>query len=273
MPAPPTRALLDNTSLGQRDWPSRIEHEASSRNHQPSGDKQLKLNIPETLRERCGACKEGHDIRFCPHPNTEDGRTKICPICDTSNHPWYLCSHYDKKDTSLQWDICWENRRGLPTLVHNNSLHMIFLNKPNLEDEETPFEERLRLINSKAGPLSPAFVKRLMPPREHDDCVQQQLRKGRQLPWHLYKEILESLTKRHNQVIEDPATVNMQVGNFIPGTNTTDVPKARNQKYLQSIDQNSGVSRQTAGQQLNFSQSRAGVGPPSSLRPYSWRST
>lgn len=104
------------------------------------------------------------------------------------------------------------NRRGLPTLVHGNSLQGIFLTELNLEDEETPFEDRLRALNSKAGPLSPALVKRLLPPSGSDSCVQQQLRAGRRLPWQLGKEILESPMSRSDQAIEDPATKDMQVG-------------------------------------------------------------
>lgn len=128
------------------------------------------------------------------------------------------------------------NRRGLPTLVHDNSLHGIFLTELNLEDEETPFEDRLRALNSKAGPLSPALVKRLLPPSGSDSCVQQQLRAGRRLPWQLGKEILESPMSRSDQAIEDPATKDMQVGNFIPDTKTSYIPKAGKQKYFQSLD-------------------------------------
>lgn len=175
-------------------------------------------------------------VRFCPYPNTEDGRTKICPVCDTSKHAWYQCVHYDEKDTQLQWGVCWVNRRGLPTLVHDQSLHGIFLTKLDLEDEETPFESRLRALNTQAGPLSPAFVKRLLPPEGSDFCVQQQLRAGRRLPWQLDREILESPMDRPDQAIEDPATRDMQVGNFIPDTKTSYVPKAGKQKYFQSLD-------------------------------------
>ncbi|KAG8156996.1 hypothetical protein KVR01_013218 [Diaporthe batatas] len=197
---------------------------------------QPKKQIPEAMRDKCGACREDHDIRFCPYPNTEDGRTKICPICDTSKHAWYQCVHYEEDDTHLQWEICWVNRRCLPTLVHDHSLHGIFLKKLNLEDEETPFEIRLLVLNTEAGPLSPAFVKRLLPPNGSDSCVQQQLWIGRQLPWQLDKDILESSMFRPEWAIEDPATKDMQVGNFIPDTKTSYVPKAGKQEYFKSLD-------------------------------------
>lgn len=136
-----------------------------------------------------------------------------------------------------QWTICWENRRGLPTLVHDNSLLEVILFRLDLGDETTPVEDRIRMLNTKAGPLSPAFVKRLLPPQNSDDYVQQQLRDGRKLPWQLKKEVLESPMNRSDQVVEDPATKDMKLGNIIPGTKTTYVPEAGKQKYFQSLDQ------------------------------------
>jgi hypothetical protein len=184
------------------------------------------------MRDKCGACKKGHDIRFCPYPNTEDGRTEICPVCDTSNHAWYKCDYYGEKDAWLQWDICWVNRRGLPKIVHGNSLYEVFVAKIHQGDNKKSIEERIRVLNTRAGPLSPDFVKRLMPPKDDDDFVHQQLLDGRRLPWDLDKEVLESNTDRPDKVIEDPETKDMQGWGLFHDTKTDFVPKAGKLNYF-----------------------------------------
>lgn len=135
MPPPPPRAQLgpgpssrrDQSSRGERERPSRDNR--SSRDSRSSRDEPQKKSIPVELRDKCGACKRDHDICFCPEPNTKNGRTKICPVCDSTKHAWCHCHHYDERDIATQYEICWENRRGLPTLVHDVSLHELFLQK------------------------------------------------------------------------------------------------------------------------------------------------
>lgn len=237
----PSRAPLNLRTPSLRGQSSRAGRELPYRDDRPK-------EIPQTYRDKCGACKEGHDIRFCPYPNTKDGRTKICPICDTSKHAWYTCEHYNEEDTGLQWIVCWTNRRGLSVIVHNASLHELFYKKVHLGNVKKAVEDRVRALNMKPGPLSPAFVKRLMPPQDDDDYVQQQLREGRRLPWELEKEDLESNMDRLKKVIEDPETENMQLDKRINGTKTTYVPKAGKLKYFRELHQKNRRDEQTAQQ-------------------------
>lgn len=241
MPPPPSMLPRGPITPNLRGQLSRARRKPPYRDYRPK-------EIPRTFRDKCGACKEGHDIRFCPYPNTEDGRTKICPICDTSKHAWYTCEHYNEEDTGLQWIVCWINRRGLSVLVHNASLHELFYKKVHLGNVKKPVEDRVRALNMKAGPLSPAFVQRLMPPQDDDDYVQQQLGEGRQLPWELEKEVLESNMDRLGKVIEDPETKNMQLDKLINGTKTTYVPKAGKLKYFRELHQKNRKDEQTAQQ-------------------------
>lgn len=198
---------------------------------QASKEDSLKMGIPDAKRDKCGACDGDHDIRYCPSPNTEDHRTKICPICDTTKHAWCDCKYYVEGDFHEQFNVLWMNRRGLPVLVYDISLHEVFLNKLHLEKGAASLEDRARMFNQKAGPLTPKFVERLLPPKDSDDEVQRQLQNGRELPWQLGKVDRESVFSRPDKMIVDPDTNNMKVGNILHGTRTTKTPKAGKQKY------------------------------------------
>lgn len=197
--------------------------------------------IPQTNRDKCGACSQDHDIRYCPYPNTEDGRTKICPICDTTKHAWHECWYY-KRDITEQWNVCWENRRCLPTLVHDASLDEILGSMVSLARETSnkygpsPLEKLNYHFKKRPGPLSPAFVKNLMPPDVRDNHVQQALQDGRMLPWQLEKKILQCPVKRPGMAVRDPATTEMSPESYILGTSTTRVPGAAKLKYFHDLD-------------------------------------
>ncbi|KAG8157846.1 hypothetical protein KVR01_012508 [Diaporthe batatas] len=209
----------------------------------PRGD-QPRLKIPEIRRTKCGACHQDHDIRFCPRPNTEDGRTKICPVCDTSEHAWCECKHYDPDDLATKWMVIWYNRRCLPTLVHDDTLNDVFLGKLYLLDVEKSIEERTKDLNGKAGPLTPKFVMKLLPPKRADerakwaleDNVQKQLDAGRKLPWELERIVLQYNFHRPDMAVEDAATKEMQTWKLVEGTKTKVIPKARKLDYFRELD-------------------------------------
>jgi hypothetical protein len=78
--------------------------------------------------------------------------------------------------------------------------------KLGMDENETPFGDCLRMLTIESGPLTPAFVKRLMPPKLEDQYVQQQLVDGRQHPWDLESNILESNVDRPDKVVQDLET-------------------------------------------------------------------
>lgn len=195
--------------------------------------------MPSGNRGKCGACSENHDIRYCPYPNTEDGRTKICPICNTTKHAWFECWYY-KRDVLEQWTICWRNRRCLPALVHDAPLDEIFHSRVSLaretsnKDGPSPLEN----LNSLPGPLSPAFVKRLMPLDVGDAHIQHELQEGRLSPWELTRGMLEDSTGRPVTVIRDNSTMEMRIDRFIDGTRSSagSVPTANKQDFFHDMD-------------------------------------
>lgn len=200
--------------------------------------------MPEANRDKCGACSENHDIRYCPYPNTEDGRTKICPICNTTKHAWFECWYY-KRDVTEQWTVCWANRRCLPVLVHDAPLDEIFHSKVSLERETSEKEETYFLedFDSLPGPLSPAFVKKLMPPDVGDDHIRHELQearlgKGRLVPWELSRMILEESRLRGVCAVRDRLTMDMRIHRFIDGTRSSagHVPAARKQGFFYDMD-------------------------------------
>lgn len=172
--------------------------------------------------EKCGACSQNHDIRYCPYPNTEDGRIKICPICNSSKHAWFECWYY-KRDVKEQWTICWENRRCLPTLVHDAPLDEIFHSRVSLarDTSNTDGPSPIESFNSLPGPLSPAFVKKLMPLDVGDAHIHQELQEGRRVPWDLKREVLEDNAWRSKGAIRDKSTIDMRIDRFIDGTRSS----------------------------------------------------
>ncbi|KAL1849914.1 hypothetical protein Daus18300_013109 [Diaporthe australafricana] len=278
IPPPTSNAPLNSRTSSNRRQQSRARPERPS-NRDGSTPKGTPKEIPQKLRTKCGSCRKDHDIRYCPYPNTDDLRTKICPICDTTKHAWFQCEHY-KDDASEQFDICWVNRRGLPTLVHDNSLHEVFVSKLSLKDHGHDTDaDCLRSLNYRAGPLGPQFVKRLMPPEHKDGTVADQLNKGQKLPWDLDKETLESPVNRPNQMIEDPATRNMRPGHYTHGTKTTVIPKARALEYFLKLKQEERDRKrtqdETAQNTLDFSKGLAGrnSAAPSSKKTFTIRSS
>lgn len=243
MPAPSSKAPLSPRPSGCRGHSSRAERKRPYRDDGPK-------KIPSDLRDKCGACKEDHDIRFCPYPNTDNGQTKYCPVCDNTKHAWFQCTHYDAKDYRQQFKICWIDRRGLPSAVHDVPLHGIFAEKVDMGDDKQPIEVRVQALNNKAGPLTPDFVKRLIPPEDKDEYVQQQLLDGRKLPWDLNRQALHANADRPDKVIEDPATKNMQIEKMLRGTRTAhnNVPKARKLDYFRELHLNNRKEEQTAQQ-------------------------
>lgn len=149
--------------------PPRPNEDNTKTNAKGAPKKDRPKTIPLENRDKCGACTEYHDIRYCPYPNTEDGRTKICPICDTSKHAWFECWYY-KRDVMEQWTVCWVNRRCLPTLVHDAPLDEIFYSRVSLARQAPNIDgpSHLESLNSLPGPLSPAFVQKLVPPDRED---------------------------------------------------------------------------------------------------------
>lgn len=195
--------------------------------------------MPQANRDKCGACSQNHDIRYCPYPNTEDGRTKVCPICNSSKHAWFECWYY-KRDVMEQWTICWANRRCLPTLVHNAPLDEIFHSRVSLARETTNTDgpSPLENFNILPGPLSPAFVKKLMPPDVGDAHIHQELQEGRLAPWELKRGILEDNVFRSKGVIRDKSTMDMRIDRFIDGTRSSaeGVPAASKQDFFLDME-------------------------------------
>lgn len=226
MPPPAPRPLRAN----EDKVPSKIKS---------APKKDRPKTIPQTNRDKCGACSQDHDIRFCPYPNTEDGRTKICPICDTTKHAWHECWYY-KRDITEQWNVCWDNRRCLPTLVHDASLDEILGSRVSLaretsnEDEPSPLEN----FNNLPGPLSPAFVKKLMPINCEDAHIIHEVQKGRIVPWELVREALEDNQVRINSAMRDKSTMDMSLDRFIAGTRSSvgSVPAASKQRFFNNMD-------------------------------------
>lgn len=226
-PSMPPRGPRPSIHSGQSN---RAKQKRPSRNEEPK-------KIPDDLRDRCGACNEDHDIRFCPYPNTDNGQTKSCPICDTTKHAWCQCEYYDPTDWQAQWDTCWQDRRGLPSLVHDEHLHEVFMRNARMPGDNKLDEARARDNSIKAGPLTPDFVQRLMPPKENDQEVQSQLLAGRKLPWDVPGQELNSCLDRPDKLIEDPATKNMQLFTTLDGTRTAgrDIPKAYKLPYFRQL--------------------------------------
>lgn len=195
--------------------------------------------LPQANRNKCGACKQNHDIRYCPYPNTDDGRTKICPICNMSNHAWFECWYY-KRDVMEQWNVCWANRRCLPTLVHDAPLDEILHSRISLarktsnEDGPLPLEK----FNNLPGPLSPDFVKKLMPIDREDAHITHEVKKGRIVPWELEREALEDNEARTSRAIRDKSTMDMSIDRFIAGTRSSaeSVPAASKQSFFNNMD-------------------------------------
>lgn len=195
--------------------------------------------MPQANRNKCGACKQNHDIRYCPYPNTDDGRTKICPICNTSNHAWFECWYY-QRDVMEQWNVCWENRRCLPTLVHDAPLNEILHSRISLEREASSEDgpSPLKNFNNLPGPLSPVFVKKLMPIDLGDSHITHEVQLGRIVPWELKRETLEDNEARTKSSIRDKSTMDMRIDRFIAGTRSSaeSVPSASKQRFFQYLD-------------------------------------
>lgn len=200
--------------------------------------------MPQENRDKCGACKQNHDIRYCPYPNTDDGRTKICPICDTTNHAWCECRYY-KRDVIQQFQVCYENRRFLPTLVHNESIKMVLMSKVTLSSEmkRDNWWETLDIYNKPPGPLSPAFVKTLMPTQVTDLDIQRQVSEGRCAPWELERDDLQDGNRRVNKAFFDPSTAKMTMESNIQGTSSSieNIPSAKKLDYFVGLTRASRV--------------------------------
>lgn len=194
--------------------------------------------IPEKLRDKCGACSEKHDIRFCPYPNTEDGRTKICPICNRASHAWFECYFYNREVVE-QFNICYENRRFLPTLVHNENIKMVLMNKVTLSTEmkRDNGQETLDICNVLPGPLSPAFVKKLMPTQVTDPDIQRQVSEGRCAPWDLVPRDLLDRAKRAEKAFYDPSTAKVTMESIIEDITSEKgkTPRARKLDYFEEL--------------------------------------
>lgn len=194
--------------------------------------------MPQANRDKCGACKQNHDIRYCPYPNTDDGRTKICPICDTTKHAWCECWYY-KRDVTQQFQVCYENRRCLPTLVHDESIRLVLVNKVTFSSEikGDNGQEALNILNKRPGPLSPAFVKTLMPTQVTDPDIQIQLSEGRCAPWDLVPGDLLDRTKRTTKAFSDPSTAKMTMDTNIEDTwsSLDNIPHARKLDYFKEL--------------------------------------
>lgn len=219
--------------------PSKANEDKKKSNIKGAPKNARPKTMPQANRNKCGACSEDHDIRYCPYPNTEDGRTKICPICNTTKHAWFECWYY-KRDVLEQWTVCWENRRCLPALVHDAPLDEIFHSRVSLARETSnkdgPFP--FKNFNSLPGPLSPAFVKRLMPLDVGDAHIQHELQEGRISPWELTRGMLEDSSGCTVRAIRDQSTMEMRIDRFIDGTRSSagSVPTASKQDFFHDMD-------------------------------------
>lgn len=228
--------------------PPRPNEDKTKANAKSAPKKDRPKTIPLENRDKCGACSEYHDIRYCPYPNTEDGRTKICPICNTSKHAWFECWYY-KKDVMEQWTVCWVNRRCLPTLVHDAPLDEIFYSRASLAREKASSDgpSDLESLNCLPGPLSPQFVKKLVPPDRENAWIQHELQDGRVVPWKLCRAALEDSGHRAQSCIRDESTIHMLIDGTrsskenIPATIKhesfimSDTMKANNEVYDQIL--------------------------------------
>lgn len=247
LPLPPPTAIKETQFRSHRPRtslappatrPSRAIQDKNKSNIKSAPKNDRPKTMPEANRDKCGACSKSHDIRYCPYPNTEDGRIKIFPICNTSKHAWFECWYY-KRDVTEQWIVCWVNRRCLPALVHDASLDEIFHSRVSLARETNNTDEPFLLenFNSLPGPLSPAFVKKLMPLDIEDPHIHHELRERRLVPWVLTREMLEDSRGRTVKAIRDKSTMGMRIDRFIDGTRSSagSVPAASKQDFFHDM--------------------------------------
>lgn len=163
----------------------------------------------------------------------------MCPICNTTKHAWFECWYY-KRDVMEQWTVCWENRRCLPALVHDAPLDEIFHSRVSLarETNNADGSSLLENFNSLPGPLSPAFVKKLMPLDVADAHIQHELQERRLVPWELTREMLEDSRGRTVMAIRDKSTMEMRIDRFIDGTRSSagSIPAASKQDFFHDMD-------------------------------------
>lgn len=235
----PRRDRPQSSNSRRNPMPPPAARQSRANEDKTASKKDRTKTMPQENRDKCGACKQNHDIRYCPYPNTDDGRTKICPICNTSNHAWFECWYY-KRDVMEQWNVCWANRRCLPTLVHDAPLDEILHSRIGLarergnNDGPSPLEN----FNKLPGPLSPAFVKKLMPIDRKDAHITLEVQNGRIVPWELKREALEDNEARTTSTIRDKSTMDMRIDRFIAGTRSSaeSIPAASKQPFFNNID-------------------------------------
>ncbi|ROV93360.1 hypothetical protein VMCG_08401 [Cytospora schulzeri] len=73
----------------------------------------------------------------------------------------------------------------------------------------------------RPGPLTPAFVLKMLDSSKNYADIQKQLREGRVLPWDLEATFLVNNTERIKKVVLDPVTCHMTDDTVLKGTKTT----------------------------------------------------
>lgn len=203
-------------------------HTTRSHNAPSTSHSNGRTTTSEPLK--CVNCSGNHHGKFCPHPNTADGRLQYCRVCNTTDHPMFKCpSTSSDYLTPMEYKIFWVDRIGLPILVHNKPLHVILANKLATEQERDSTLNNVILVNP--GPLSPFFVQALKAPNHavtptrgeplvDPRHIRNEKEKGKKMPWELKDIDLRSRFRRIATVILDPLTIHPDGSRIIHGTVT-----------------------------------------------------
>lgn len=223
----PARRQDDRNSPRERRPSSRDRAESGdnrdpSRGRTPSSSGPMGPPARPKQKNVCCNCKKDHHVRFCPYPNTEDGRLQACTICNTTEHAWFQCKAY-KQSQEREYVTCWLNRSGLCILVHNKSIGQVY--QEELDNEKD--EGRLALAQSRPGPLTPAFSRsmcKLYHPTKYTNynnnqeegmeigrdnnivIINTQRDNGKKYPWELSADVLQDNKQRWRQAVLDPVT-------------------------------------------------------------------
>lgn len=178
----------------EEDWPRREE--------------------PATRRPPCPNCGRDHPLRYCPCPNTEDGRLQACVSCNTTDHAWFTCDDYEP-DHKKAFSVAFMGRLGLCPLVHNVPLHIVWAAR-FYEIRDSWGEQSRDLF----GPSTPQFVMRMLTLGRDDPEIGRQMDEGRVLPWDLDRANLTKFAQRVRHVVLDPTTNPMSEQVIFEGTAT-----------------------------------------------------
>ncbi|KAK7739877.1 hypothetical protein SLS53_005470 [Cytospora paraplurivora] len=166
-------------------------------------------------KSTCCNCGEEHSVKYCPKPNTEDGRLQVCFECDTIDHPWFKCEIY-VPDIKEQYFRLWVCRMGLCCIVHEMSAHGLW--HAFIVTEKARY--KLKIAHERPGPLTPEFVLKMLDTSKHYVDILKQFDQGRVMPRDPDNESLSNNVVRIDKIVLDPATQQMTDDVVLQGTAT-----------------------------------------------------